>query len=51
VLTKKERELEAINASEDAIKSFKNELQKEIDSINQEIEEICKQKKEEVMKI
>jgi len=51
VLTKKECELEAVNASEDAIKGFKAELQKEIDSINQEIEEICKQKKEEVMKI
>lgn len=51
VLTRKERELEATNASEDAIKGFKNELQKEIDSINQEIEEICKQKKEEVMKL
>lgn len=50
-LSKAEREFEAQNASEDAIKAFKSELQKEIDAINQEIEEICKTKSAEVMKI
>jgi len=50
-LSKTERELDAQNASEDAIKGFKSDLQKEVDALNQEIEEICKHKKEEVLKI
>jgi len=50
-LNKSEREFESQNASEDAIKGFKSELQKEVDAINQEIEEICKAKSVEVMKI
>ena len=51
ILSKNEREFDAQNASEDSIKSFKAELQKEVDAINQEIEEACKTKAVEVMKI
>jgi ribosome recycling factor len=50
-LTKIERELKAENASEDAIKSFKNDLQKEVDQLNAEIALMCKTKQEEVLKI
>ena len=51
ILSKNEREFEAQNASEDSVKSFKAQLQKEVDAINQEIEEACKTKAVEVMKI
>jgi ribosome recycling factor len=51
ILSKNEREFEAQNASEDTIKAFKADLQKEIDAINQEIEDACKAKAVEVMKI
>jgi ribosome recycling factor len=51
ILNKTENEFKLQNASEDAIKSFKASLQKEVDALNSEIEEICKTKKEEVMKI
>ncbi|GAB4146633.1 MAG: ribosome recycling factor [Patescibacteria group bacterium] len=51
VLTKREKEMKAENASEDAVKGFKADLQKEVDALNAEIELICDQKRDDVMKI
>jgi ribosome recycling factor len=51
LLKHKKREHEDDLISEDELKRYENDLQKEVDLVNKELESLAKQKQEEIMKI